>query len=53
MDILTDLDEAIARIVADLGGVSVPALSSEVGHRLIDPTLAALAMNRLADPVCV
>lgn len=43
-----DIDEAVARIAADLFDVADPAV--EVAHRLIDPTLGALAILLLDTP---
>ncbi len=37
-----DIDEAVARVVADL--LDVPDLIEAIAHRRLDPTLAALAM---------
>lgn len=43
-----DIDEMVARIAADLADVSDPFKA--IAHRLIDPTLGALAVLQLDHP---
>lgn len=40
-----DIDEAVARVIRDLG--DAPDLHALIAHRLIDPTLGALAILSL------